>query len=60
MATIMQELDKKLGNEQESMTIMEALGGAGGMTIADCVADMDLPSGEKSSTTNSVNTSESE
>lgn len=35
MASIMEVLDNKLGNEFTSMTIVEALGGVGGMSISE-------------------------
>lgn len=47
--TIMEALDAKLGNESPSMTIMEALGGQGGMTIAEAVEESDLSSDTESS-----------
>lgn len=46
--TIMEALDAKLENDTPSMTIMEALGGQGGMTIAEAVAQAEIaPSNEE-------------
>ena len=47
--TIMEALDAKLGNESPSMTIMEALGGQGGMTIAEAVEASDIQKYESAS-----------
>lgn len=41
MATIMEALDKKLGNEKKSMTIMDALGSSVGTSIDKAVAKSD-------------------
>ena len=42
MGTIMEALDKKLGNPKKSMTIVEALGGHNGETIAKAVEENEL------------------